>query len=349
MAGVLDMREMSGLRKVLPWTNRFILVGCLALAGVPLFSGFFSKDEIVAAALGKSWVLGGVLLLTAFLTAYYTFRLYFRVFQGPLVVPEAPAGHGHGHADAHGAPDAHAVASASAVQTGDVAQSGVDEHLAKDTAHHGHAVADAHGHGGQGHGDHHNHEPLSMMLPLAVLTIGAFAAGYLNWPERHASLGGFLGTSPSFELGYNVNTQAQPGHFGLHGAAAGEHPLITPVMLVSAFISLLGVALAYALHLRDRARAERLAAGLAPLTRTLEAKYWVDEIYQAAIVEPLRTAGRGFFWIDRFIVDGLVNLFGWVPGRVGSVLQVTMQRGYLQGYAAAMLFGIEVIMLIIFL
>src|SRR4029078_745042 len=67
MGGVLDMRQMSGLKRVLPWTNRFILVGCLALAGVPFFSGFFSKDEIVAAALNKSWLLGFVLLVTAFL------------------------------------------------------------------------------------------------------------------------------------------------------------------------------------------------------------------------------------------------------------------------------------------
>src|SRR5256885_2636892 len=120
MAGVLDMRQMSGLKRVLPWTNRFMLVGCLALAGVPLFSGFFSKDEIVGAALNRSMLLGGVMLFTAFLTAYYTFRLYFRVFQGPEVIPEAPAtGHGHTQGAAHGAADAHAVASASAVQTGD--------------------------------------------------------------------------------------------------------------------------------------------------------------------------------------------------------------------------------------
>src|SRR5215204_1684459 len=105
MAGRLDMREMSGLKKVLPWTHAFILVGCLALAGVPPFSGFFSKDEIIAAAMDQSMFLGLVLLVTAFLTAYYTFRLYFRVFQGPLVVPEAPAGHGHGHGHGHAVPD----------------------------------------------------------------------------------------------------------------------------------------------------------------------------------------------------------------------------------------------------
>ena len=60
MGGVLDMRQMSGLKRVLPWTHGFMLVGCLALAGVPPFSGFFSKDEILAAALDRSVVLGGV-------------------------------------------------------------------------------------------------------------------------------------------------------------------------------------------------------------------------------------------------------------------------------------------------
>jgi NADH-quinone oxidoreductase subunit L len=349
MGGVLDMRQMSGLKRVLPKTRAFMLVGCLALAGVPLFSGFFSKDEILSAALDRSMLLGGVLLVTAFLTAYYTFRLYFRVFEGPLVVPEAPA-HGHGHGGHGDAADAHAVASASAVQTGDVAESGVDEHLAKDPVHHGHAAADAHRHGhGHAH-DHHNHEPASMMIPLAVLVIGAIFAGYLNYPHRDTSLGGFLGWSPSLVLGRNVASMATEPRFGLHArGGATEHHLVEPVMIVSAFLALVGIALAYALHLRDRARADRLAAGLAPLTRTLEAKYWLDEIYQNGIVEPLRMAGRGFFAIDRFVIDLIVNGLGWVPQIMGTSLRLTLQRGYLQGYAAAMLFGIAVILLIIFL
>src|SRR6476661_1505863 len=99
MLGELDMRKMSGLKRVLPKTRLLMLIGCLALSGFPFFSGFYSKDEIVGAAWLHNLFLGVVMLLTAFLTAYYTFRLYFRVFRGPLVLPEAPAGgHGHGHA-----------------------------------------------------------------------------------------------------------------------------------------------------------------------------------------------------------------------------------------------------------
>jgi NADH-quinone oxidoreductase subunit L len=323
MAGVLDMRQMSGLRRVLPWTDKFMLVGCLALAGFPFFSGFFSKDEIVAAAFNSGpggILLGGVLLLTAFLTAYYTFRLYFRVFRGPLVLPEPPGGtHGHG-------------------------------------AHDANADVQSHGHG---HGDaHHNYEPLSMMLPLAILVIGAIFAGYLNWPElegRQRSLGSFLGQSPSFVRGFLAAQDVQPAlsgsNFGLHGVSRGpeEHELFSPVMILSAFVALMGIGLAWALHLSDRARAERIAGGLAPLTRLLEAKYWVDEIYDAMIVQPLWRLGQTFFWIDRILVDGIVGAMGWVPQLSGAALKLTVQRGYLQGYAAAMLFGVAIILLIIFL
>ncbi|HXE19043.1 MAG TPA: NADH-quinone oxidoreductase subunit L, partial [Castellaniella sp.] len=87
MAGELDMRKMSGLRRILPITRWCILIGCLALAGFPFTSGYFSKDDIVGAAFRFNVGLGLVMLFTSFLTAYYTFRLYFRVFEGPLVVP----------------------------------------------------------------------------------------------------------------------------------------------------------------------------------------------------------------------------------------------------------------------
>ena len=101
MFGELDMRKMSGLKSVLPKTRWLILVGCLALAGCPFFSGFFSKDEIVAAAFNRNWFLGALMLFVAFMTAYYTFRLYFRVFEGPLVTVPPPPTPAHSH-DSHG-------------------------------------------------------------------------------------------------------------------------------------------------------------------------------------------------------------------------------------------------------
>lgn len=102
MHDVIDMREFGGLRKVLPVTHLAFLAGALALAGVPVFSGFWSKDLVLESALeaGHSTrfgpvylVLFGVALFTALLTAFYTFRAYFRTFWGPLRMPEGAHPH----------------------------------------------------------------------------------------------------------------------------------------------------------------------------------------------------------------------------------------------------------------
>jgi NADH-quinone oxidoreductase subunit L len=359
MLGHLDMRKMSGLKTVLPVTRWLMLIGCLALAGVPLLSGFFSKDEIVAAAWHKSPLLGSIMLLTAFLTAYYTFRLYFRVFEGPTVVPAEPAEGHHGHDDhghdAHGMQEhtAHAHASVAAVHTGTTHESGVDHAPAQGTS------GSAHGHDDH----HHNHEPKVMILPLIVLAIGALLAGYLNFP-KHA-LGHFLGQSPSFTY------TAQDARDYYNAKAHDDHDLVNPValgqpeyrqasivesehaahyifMAVSGVIALSGIGLAYMLHLKDRRRGEALPEKAPWLARAMEAKYWVDEAYQAWIVEPLRALGNAFFMIDRFLVDGLVWMVGFVPQLGGFALKLTTQRGYLQGYALSMLLCIAVILLFVF-
>ncbi len=330
MHGELDMSKMSGLKRVLPKTRWFMLFGCLALAGIIPLSGFWSKDEILVAAFAAPFtgagLIGVVMSLTAFLTAYYTFRLYFRVFEGPEVIPAAPSG-GHGGHDDHG-----------------------------HGASHGH---DDHGHGEHGH---HNHEPFSMMLPLFVLCIGAIFAGLLNFPwavgpiPAHA-LGSFLGQSPSFQGAY-VSASGEFGEAELNGGMFGQHvePAAghaddshTFVMAASIVIAFSGVLLAYLLHLRDRARADRIAAGLQPLTGWLEAKYYVDEIQQAVFVNPLRQLGNVMFLIDRYIVDGLVWTVSFVPQLSGFALKLTTQRGYLQGYALTMLLGVAIILLVVFL
>ena len=96
--GEQDIRKMGGLRKEMPFTHAVFLIGTLALVGIPPFAGFWSKDPILASALANGNALGYVLLagglLGAFLTAMYSFRLYFRVFHGE------PA-HARPHADAH--------------------------------------------------------------------------------------------------------------------------------------------------------------------------------------------------------------------------------------------------------
>jgi NADH-quinone oxidoreductase subunit L len=298
MYGELDMRKMCGLKAVLPKTRWLILVGCLALAGCPFFSGYFSKDEILAASFSRNWGLGALMLFTAFLTAYYTFRLYFQVFEGPLLTVPPPSDthepHGHDH-------------------------------------------------------EHHNHEPLIMILPLALLAIGALLAGYVNFPVPH--LGAFLGQSPSLIASCDMakSLPAPPEELAKSMGQSAQGESVSMLMVLSGLISLAGIGLAYLLHLKDRVRGERLAEQLQPLTRIVEAKFWVDEIYRDIIVTPLRLLGEFCYNFDRWIVDMLVNTVGWTCQVVGYLLKFTTQRGYLQGYGAAMLLGLAAILLFVFM
>jgi NADH-quinone oxidoreductase subunit L len=96
MGGIIDVRRFGGLRRILPWTFITFVVGSLALAGFPLLSGFFSKDEIIHHALVFHPVLGVMGLLTALMTAFYTFRMVFLAFFGTERVPEGVHPHESG-------------------------------------------------------------------------------------------------------------------------------------------------------------------------------------------------------------------------------------------------------------
>jgi NADH-quinone oxidoreductase subunit L len=355
MLGELDLRKMSGLKRVLPATRWLLLIGSLALAGFPFVSGFFSKDEIVAAAWHRYPVLGLVLLITAFMTAYYTFRLYFRVFEGPLVLPEMPAGGHAGHAghDAHSHHDPHAAPDQ---------QGPADIHAhPKVTPAAGDAevpAAEAHGHdapAAEVH-HHHNHEPLLMIVPLILLALGAAFAGYVNWPGH--SFAEFLGKSPSLVLTEKVITTTygadavSPLALGQHDTRPAnirekEHNDHIRMMAISGAIAAAGIALAYLLHRQQRELATRLHQKVRGLADVLDAKYWVDEVYQQGIVEPLRSLGRAMFAFDRYVIDLAVWACGFAPQGAGFVLKFTTQRGYLQGYAAAMLLGILIILVVV--
>lgn len=159
MGNIIDMRRFSGLRTVLPRTHATFLCGALALAGFPLLSGFWSKDEILAAAFGASKVshsYGSVYLvlfligmITAGLTAFYTFRAYFMTFWGELRVPPEAGSHGHG--DAHG-----------------------DAGHAHDAHGHGHAPAQGVAH----------ESPPVMTVPLMILAVFAVGVGLVLGPTH---------------------------------------------------------------------------------------------------------------------------------------------------------------------
>lgn len=95
MSGEQNMQQMGGLKKKLPVTHLTFLIGCLAIAGIPPLSGFFSKDEILAAAFGKSPVIWGIALLVALMTAFYMFRMYALTFNGSFRGSEEQKHHLH--------------------------------------------------------------------------------------------------------------------------------------------------------------------------------------------------------------------------------------------------------------
>jgi NADH-quinone oxidoreductase subunit L len=98
MAGVQNLDRMSGFRRAMPFTYGCMIVGGLALSGIPPFSGFFSKDEIISLLFERGgWhaVLGVLGYLGAFLTAIYTFRMIFRAFHGEQCPEAEELAHGH--------------------------------------------------------------------------------------------------------------------------------------------------------------------------------------------------------------------------------------------------------------
>ncbi len=196
-----------------------------------------------------------------------------------------------------------------------------------------------------------------MMFPLVVLAIGALLAGAL---VMNHTLADFLGNSPSLAQSYQI-IESRYGPEVVNPVFSGQlsvqpdeaavehsHQVHLTMMILSIIAALSGIFLAYILHLKDRPRAERLATQYAGIVRVLDAKYWVDEVYQRGVIEPLRSLGRVLFTIDRFIVDGFINALGFVPQFSGFVLKLTTQRGYMQGYAVTMLFGVAIILLVIF-
>jgi NADH-quinone oxidoreductase subunit L len=110
VSGEQDMRQMGGLRTRIPWTFWTMTIATFAIAGIPPFAGFFSKDEILWRAYQTSWVYWFIGLFTAFLTSFYMFRLWFMTFFGEYrgmaedSHDDSAHSHGHGHGGIHESP-----------------------------------------------------------------------------------------------------------------------------------------------------------------------------------------------------------------------------------------------------
>ena len=371
-AGQLDLRKLSGLWSMKGWriTSVAMLIGCLNLSGIPLItSGYWSKDMILAeafttpnAVIAGSSVVGWVLLLTAGLTAYYTFRVFFRVFAGPTEFE--PGDELHGHGDDDHAPDGN----------------GHD----KPAHEEGHDA-----------GHFHPHAPgWAINLVLAVLAVGSTVAmvPYFVDKAHHGWVGGLLHASTAhYQSGFSHH--APDGEHALvigeavivpvadeaHGAhnnatsqnAHGEMVIHANTFLgmdahkvmyyVSALVGIIGIAFAAYLHgpvgawglgigNRTRAavsRADGWKRAIGPVGRWAEHKWYVDEFYDLVLRLPLRVISHIFHAFDKLIIDGaLVDGAGLLPRALGRTLRPT-QSGVLHGYATGMAAGIGIIVLIV--
>jgi NADH-quinone oxidoreductase subunit L len=281
MGGEQDMNRMGGLSKKIPWTFGTMLVATMAIAGIPFFSGFFSKDAILLAAFQSDnggRVLYAFGLLTALLTSFYMFRLIFLTFRG---------------------------------------KPRFDEHKV------------------------HVHEsPWSMLGPLVVLAVLAFAGGWF--------------ALPAFFQGPDYFSNFLGPVFGSHKAveaatdgAAHQLELILAGVAVSA--ALIGLGMAYWLYVKKPGKADELAKSMKPAYITLLNKYYVDELYAAVVVKPLLWISTVVLWkgVDVAGIDGAVNGVAEGLTTVGDGVRHT-QSGNTRSYAVWVVVGAIVIIAVIF-
>ncbi|WP_298192608.1 NADH-quinone oxidoreductase subunit L [Novosphingobium sp.] len=305
-----DMRYYGGLRKHIPLTFWAMMMGTLAITGVGIvdvfgFAGFYSKDSILEAAYGAGTASGHfgfwMGITAALLTSFYSWRLMFLTFwgkprweQSEHIQHAVHDAHGHGHDDhAHG--------------------------------HDDHAHSHAHSHDGTA-GYHPHESPLSMLLPLALLSVGAVLAGFV-FHHAFISEGG--------------------GEFWKGSVAFSEH-LIHAMHEVPEWVKwapfavmATGLLAAYVAYIANPGLPAAFAGAIGPLYRFVLNKWYFDELYNAVFVKPAMVLGR-LFWkqgdigiIDRFGPNGAAALVAR-----SSRIAVRLQSGYLNSYALVMLVGL---------
>jgi len=306
LSGEQDMRHMGGLRKRIPVTFWTMSMGVFAIAGLPPWAGFFSKDEILYQAFSSSNPLGKLLwavgLLTAGMTSFYMFRLWFKTFFGKPRFAEHTSEAHHGAA-------VHAKSTSTLVME--------DEHDEAQTTH--------------PHGVHES--PWVMLFPLVVLAILSFAGGWIGVP---AALHG----ANHFEHFLDpVFAAAEPAGSALN-AGQVSHSLELTLAGVSVLTALLGLAVAWFFYYRKPGTAAALAAKFKPLYIVVENKFFIDEIYNGLIVIPLQMMSRLLLsgLIDGGIVHGVPALGAATVRGFGSLTR-RMQSGNIRSYAGWLALG----------
>jgi NADH-quinone oxidoreductase subunit L len=194
-----------------------------------------------------------------------------------------------------------------------------------------------------------------MATALIVLAIGSIVAGYVNIPH---ALGGHASLAAWLEPVFNATNCGQPVTTGElagiaienclpgEGGEAGDHTgLELTLMAVSSLVALAGIALATFLWVKNRQIPARMAQQYSGIHRLLLNKYYVDEVYDATIVQPIKVVSTEGLWrgFDVKIVDGAVNGAGYLVSGVSIVLRL-LQNGSVKTYAASMFAGVVAIL-----
>jgi NAD(P)H-quinone oxidoreductase subunit 5 len=274
-----DMRLMGGLRKHMPITATTFLIGTLAICGIPPFAGFWSKDEILHQAYEANPGLWAVGFVTAGITAFYMFRMYFSTFEGEFRGENK---------------------SMLAVIDGEQ-----EKLFGKKKA--------------QGdHEEHHDHEPhespWAMTFPLMVLAVPSMAIGLLGTPfnnyfESFIHAPGEVFTQEAVDL---------PEFLIMGGSSVG--------------IGLIGITLAVMMYVQGKIDPAKWAKSNPTLYALSKNKWYFDEIYDLVFVKTIRRLARQVLEVDYKVVDGLVNLTGFVTLLSGEGLKY-LENGRAQFYA----------------
>jgi len=284
-----DIRHYGGLKKYMPLTFVTFLVAATAISGIPPLSGFFSKDEILwysYSNLGIFFWAAGV--ITAMLTAFYMFRLYFLTFESN---ERFKAVH---------------KSSSKASSSGE----------------------------GVGDGLHPHESPKLMTIPLIVLAVLSAIGGFIGIPEIFSGDHGNLfhhWLSPVFK-----SAEIKLMQFSAH-----THFEELLLMIISVAAAAGAILYARYVYLKKPVLADRTASRFKALYRILLNKFYLDETYEAAVVNPLVKTSEKVLWkiADNKIIDGTINTLAGAIEKFSDIIK-KIQNGIAQSYAIVMMLGV---------
>jgi NADH-quinone oxidoreductase subunit L len=309
LANRIDMREMGNLKKYMPVTRWTYLAAVIAIAGIPPLAGFWSKDDILAAAFDRGgyfmavWALG---LLTAYLTSLYMFRSYYLAFEGEEREDWAYLKHAHEHGHGHGGDEEHV----------ELAPVNLNE----------------------GQKKHLIHELPGMNFVLFVLALGSVFAGIFGVSSLFPGVLDNLSLEKWLEPA--LSAWWAPGA-AEHAAEAAHHGS-NHLMLagISAIVAIAGWLTA---HVQASARKLDRAGLPEGVFATFASKYKVDELYNGIFQKGGLALGVWLWQIfDARVIDGIVNGVATITGGIGANLR-RWNTGFVRSYAFSILVGAVII------